>query len=311
MRYAEAAKLLLANDNILILTHCNPDGDTLGSAAALCSALRRMGKTAFLYPNSEVTERYLDFVKGYFAPEGFEAGYTVAVDIASESLFPKGFYGSAQLCIDHHPSNTKYARRYLIQDTKASCGEIVMRVISSMTGSITPEEANLLYVAVSTDCGCFQYMNTNADTLRAAAELVDAGAKNGELNIPLFRKISPARMKLEGLIYSDMEFYRDGKIVVVTVTKNMLLRTGANEDDCDDLANIAGRAKGGILSVTIREKDNGECRISLRSTPEVDSSAICAVFGGGGHAMAAGCTVKADPEGAKKMLLEVIDEVWK
>ena len=187
----------------------------------------------------------------------------------------------------------------------------MLQLIKALNGGLTREEADLLYVAVSTDCGCFVYANTKADTLRAAAELLDFGADNHTLNVKLFRKVSRARMKIEGMIYSGMEFHRDGKISVATITQDMLRASGAAEDDLDDISGLAGRAENSLLNITVREKENGESRISLRSAPEVDCCEIAAVFGGGGHAMAAGCTIQAPPEKAKRLLLDVIDEVWK
>ena len=97
------------------------------------------------------------------------------------------------------------------------------------------------------------------------------------------------------MIYDSMRFYRDGKIAVATVTQDMLREAGAEEDDLDDLAALAGRCESSLLNITIREKENGTCRVSVRSGPEVNSCDICAVFGGGGHAMAAGCTVSGTP----------------
>ena len=311
MKTSEAAGLFRSKDNFLLLTHKNPDGDTVGSAAALCHALRRAGKTAFLYRNAEITSKYLPFAEPYFAPEGYEYSFAVAVDVAAEKLLPPDFDGRIDFCVDHHPSNTKYAPKSLIAPSKASCGEIVLQLIKALNGGIDGEEANLLYVAVSTDCGCFVYANTKADTLRAAAELLDCGADNAALNVALFRKISPARMKLEGMIYSGMEYYRGGKISLATITQEMLRLSGAVEDDLDDISSLAGKAQGAVLCITLREQPDGESRISLRSSPEVDCSEICAVFGGGGHAMAAGCTIQSSPEKAKRMLLDVIDEVWK
>ena len=311
MKTSETAKLFLSKNNFLILTHKNPDGDTLGSAAALCSALRRAGKTAYLFPNEQMTEKYREFAEPYHAPENFEASFTVAVDIATEGLLPPGFEGKVDFCVDHHPSNSKYASRSLIAPSKASCGEVVLQLIKALNGELTQEEANLLYVAVSTDCGCFVYANTKADTFRAAAELLDCGAENSRLNVKLFRKVSRARMKIEGLVYSGMEFYRGGQISVATITQQMLREAEATEDDLDDISGLAGRAEKAVLNITVREKENGESRISLRSAPCVDSCEIAAVFGGGGHAMAAGCTIQSPPEKAKRMLLDVIDELWK
>ena len=311
MKTSEAAKLFASKDDFLLLTHRNPDGDTVGSAAALCRALRRAGKTAYLFRNDEITAKYRPFAEPYLAPEGYAGRFTVAVDVAAEKLLPTGFSGKVDFCVDHHPSNTGYAPKSLIAPSKASCGEIVMQLIKALNGDISKEEANLLYVAVSTDCGCFVYSNTKADTLRAAAELLDCGADNTTLNVALFRKITRARMKLEGMIYSGMEFYREGRISVATITQEMLRQVGATEENLDDISSLAGKAEDAVLSITIREQPNGESRVSLRSSPEVDCSEICAVFGGGGHEMAAGCTIQSGPEKAKKMLLDVIDEVWK
>lgn len=109
MNDREFAAALCDRDAILILSHLRPDGDTLGSGAALCSALRRMGKTAYMFPNPETTARYLPYVAQFFAPADFVPACVVAVDIATPDLFPQGFSGAVDLCVDHHPSNLHYA----------------------------------------------------------------------------------------------------------------------------------------------------------------------------------------------------------
>ena len=311
MTAQECSQLLLSKNNILIITHTNPDGDTLCSAAALCSALRRAGKRANLFRNPAVTTKYMPHVEKYFAPKSFRSKYIVSVDVATEKMFAEGFDGAIDLCIDHHPTNSHYAKKELVCPDKAACGEIVLAVIKEMCGGITQEEADLLYIAVTTDTGCFQYLNTNAATFRAAAELLEYGADTGMVNVKFFRKASRARLKLEGMVYSTMGFYRDGKISVAIITKEMLRQAGAGEEDCDDLAGLAGRAEGASVNITIRERDNGSSKVSVRTGRDVSSSDICAVFGGGGHAMAAGCTIDCPPEKARDMLLAVIDEVWK
>ena len=100
-------------------------------------------------------------------------------------------------------------------------------------------------------------------------------------------------------------------MTVATVTLEMMEKAWATEDDCDDLAGLAGRAEESVVSITIKEQADGNCKISVRSMPEVSSSEICAVFGGGGHAMAAGCTIMGSPERVRELLLQVVDEVWK
>lgn len=311
MNNNEFAKCLLGRDKFLLLTHKNPDGDTVGSACALCSALRRKGKTAFLYPNRQIEKKLMPYAEPLFAPEGYEPGCIMSVDIATEELFPLGFEGAAELCVDHHPTNSHFAKSELIKPERSACGEIVIDLIKTLCGKPNKAEATLLYIALTTDTGCFQYSNVNAHSFSAASELLRYGADNRMVSLVFFRKVSAARLKLEGLIYSSMEYYRDGKLTVATVTNAMLEKAGATEDDCSDLAGLPGRGENSVVSVTIKETGDGKSKISVRSNPEVSSSAICAVFGGGGHDMAAGCTIACAPDKAKEMLLAVIDELWK
>ena len=309
MKAEVCAALLSEQDRILLVTHRNPDGDTMGSAAALCSALRRCGKTAVLFPNGQVTEKLLPFVERFYGPADFRPDYIVSVDVATEKMFADGFAGPVDLCIDHHPSNSHYAAAECLCPDRAATGEIALRIIQALCGELTAEEANLLYIALSTDCGCFQYANTDGAALRHAAELVEAGAENARLNQLFFRKVSAARLKLEGLIYQRMSFHRNGRVVVAIVTDEMLAAAGATEDDCDDLAGLAGRAEFGEVSITIRDYPGGHSKVSVRSGESFDSCALCARFGGGGHKMAAGCNLPVPPEKARELLLQAIDEV--
>ena len=310
MNYRECAKLLRERDHILLITHRDPDGDTCGSAAALCSALRRLGKTAYLFRNPGYTRRVLPYIEPYLAPEDFCPQCLVSVDVAAERMLPPGFEGEVLLCVDHHGSNTHFGKNELVRGEKSSCGEIVLELIKALCGSLTGEEATLLYIAVTTDTGCFQYANTSAQTLAAASELLRLGARQQEVSQTFFRKVSPARLKLEGMIYSGMRFLRDGRIAMTLITRDMIRASGAGKDDFDDLAGLCGRAEGSDLQITIREQDDGASRVSVRSNPGISSSAICAAFGGGGHDMAAGCNIACPPEKAIELLLEVIDELY-
>lgn len=310
MNYRETAKLLQQQDKILLITHRDPDGDTCGSAAALCSALRRLGKEAFLIQNPGYTRKVLPYLAPYLAPEGFTPACRISVDVATERMFPPDFTGNVFLCIDHHETNSHYGENELVRGEKSSCGEIVLELIKSLCGSVTEEEATLLYIAVTTDTGCFQYANTGCQTLAAASELLRLGARQHEVSQLFFRKVSNARLKLEGMIYSGMRFYRDGKLVFAVITRDMIRRSGATKDDFDDLASLAGRSEDSVLNVTIREQEDGSSRVSVRSNPGISSSAICAAFGGGGHDMAAGCNIACPPEKAIELLLEVINELY-
>lgn len=307
----QTAEQLLMCDSILFLTHKNPDGDTLCSAAALCSAMRRAGRTAFLFPNPQITEKFAPYIEEYLAPDDFSARYVVSVDVAADDMYSKSFSGAVHLCIDHHPTNPGFAEYNIVCPEKAACGEIILDVIEEIHGDVTPEEADLLYIAVSTDTGCFQYGNTTADTFRTAARLREYGARTAELNVVFFRKVSIARIRLESMIYSQMSLYRNGEIIVCKTTLDMLRSSGAVESDLDDIAALPGRVSGEKVGISIREIEEGKSKISVRTTSEISASDICAVFGGGGHAMAAGCTIEAGPDKAEKLILAAVEEAWK
>ena len=309
MDYRECAAYLREHDNFLIVTHLRPDGDTLCSAAALCSALRRFGKNAALFPNPEITPKYVKYVEKYIG-EDFEHDCIITVDVAEEHMFCIGFSDNVDLAIDHHPSNSRYAKELLLHDEKASCGESVIEVIKELCGALTPEEATLLYIAVSTDCGCFKYANVTDETFAAASELAKFGADIRGVNFEIHRQVSKARMVLEGLICAGMKFYNNGKLVIGTVTLDMMNSSGATENDCDDIAGIPGKVEGCVVSMLIRELEKGKCKVSVRSHPSFDSCALCLKFGGGGHKLAAGCTIDAEPDEVREMLVKAVEDIW-
>lgn len=311
MTITECVQLLHENDNYLILTHARPDGDTLCSAAALCSALRRIGKRAVLLDNPETTDTYRQFMGAYFGTCASDDPYILSVDLAGETMFPVGFSGKVRLAIDHHASNSGYACNTVLDGSMAACGEIVMRIIESLTGGLTPEEATMLYVAIATDCGCFCFGNTTAQTFRDAAHLLDLGVENGPLNKQFFRSFTLARLKLEGMIYTGLRSYRNNSVNVAIITQEMMRMSGATDNDCDDLASLAGKVKGNVVAITVREIGPGRSKASVRTNRSVDSSAICSRLGGGGHYMAAGCTVDMGPFELADRLVDIACEMMK
>ena len=312
MNLTECAEFLREKDNYILITHRRPDGDTLGSAAGLCHALRRIGKTAWLFPNGEITETFLPYVSAYIAPEDYVWDTVVAADVAEPSLFCPGYGGRVDLWLDHHPTRGAEREPGIVWTHKASCGEIILELIETLCGDIDKEEADLLYMAVSTDTGCFVYDNTTAETHRAAARLLDAGADLPRLNKPLFRFKSQARILLEGMICSDLRVSRGGEISTAVVTLDMLSRSRATEDDCSDLASLAGQVRGNHVALTVRELsiDPPRSKVSLRTDGGVDASAVCARFGGGGHKMASGCELDCPPEETVERVLAVVEELW-
>ena len=312
MTYTEAAAWLRAHDRYLILTHKRPDGDTIGCAAALCRGLRGLGKTAHICPGTGETQLFTPYLEGLLAPEGYEPDTVVSVDIAARGLFTKSgepwLERGVDLAIDHHPSQEFFAKETCLDAGRAACGEIIYEILNEL-GQVNTETAVPLYVAVSTDTGCFQYGNTTADTHRVAAALMATGMDVFPLNKRHFRTKTWARLQVERLIVERMHRYEDGKIAVAPVSLSLMDEAGATEEDMEDIAAFLGQIEGVETSVTIRELEDGACKLSVRTSGGLNATKVCALLGGGGHAAAAGCTVGGTLEQAESAILDAIRQV--
>ena len=312
MTYTEAAAWLRAHDRYLILTHKRPDGDTIGCAAALCLGLRGLGKTAHICPGTGETHLFTPYLEGLLAPEGYEPETVVSVEIAARGLFTKSgqpwLERGIDLAIDHHPSQEFFAKETCLDAGRAACGEIIYDILNEL-GQVNGETAVPLYVAVSTDTGCFQYSNTTADTHRVAAALMDTGIDVFPLNKRHFRTKTWARLQVERLIVERMHRYEDGKVAVAPVSLALMDEAGATEEDMEDIAAFLGQIEGVETSVTIRELEDGACKLSVRTSGGLNATRVCALLGGGGHAAAAGCTVNGTLEQAEAAILDAIQKV--
>ena len=302
----EAAARLRQMNNVLLLTHVRPDGDTIGSAAALCQALRDMGKTAYLLYNPEITDTYAPYAEPYWASEGFVPEHIVSADIAALNLLPDNaaaYASRVELAIDHHGSQEFFAAETCLDADAAACGEIIYRVIRELT-AVTPAIAMLLYVAISTDTGCFVYANTTADTHRIAAELLETGIDVGPVNKVLFRTKSKTRLAMEARMVADMELYDGDRVVVMSIPLSLRRELHATEADIEELSSLAALVEGTDCGITLRELKPGRVKLSLRTGPRVDACAVCQRLGGGGHKAAAGATVDGTLEAAKALILK-------
>ena len=312
MNIAETATWLKARDNFLVITHRRPDGDTLGCAAGLVNGLREIGKTAYILFNPETTEKYLQFVEKFWAPEDFVPSEVIVVDIASLGLFPKNgdaYFDSVTLCIDHHPSNSNFCDKNLFDFSRASCGEIVYDLLLELSGNVSAESATYLYVALSTDTGCFSFANTTANTLFVASKLIDAGAPHARINRMLFREKAKGRIVLEGMIFSGLQFYCSDTVGIATVTNEMMRKAGVTDNDMDEVASIPGSVANVMVGITIRELSSpNDCKVSVRSSMAFSSNDFCAHFGGGGHPMAAGFSLEKTVSEIRDLIVAAIPE---
>lgn len=305
-----AAELLEAHDNILILTHMSPDGDTLGSGTALCRVLLSQGKKAAVVNSDPIPEKYDYLVKG-LPEQDFEPEYIVAVDIATPALFGKKlsrYSDSVDLCIDHHPSNSDYAGNlHLMPGDGATCLTLY-RILEIMGAEITPDVAGALYTGLSTDTGCFRYSNADAECYRVAAELIDCGADNAWINNRMFETKPVSYYRLIPEVFAGMRLFADGRISVFKVTNEMLERTGATEDVCDSVSAMARQMEGVLLGITMKQKPDGSYKFSLRTHAPLDASEIAKALGGGGHMRAAGCAVTGNEEEALEKIIKLAEE---
>ena len=301
-----AADWLREHDHYTILTHRRPDGDTVGSTAALCLGLRAMGKDAALFPNRQITPRLEPYTLG-LTDSALEGRTLLAADISSVSLFPFGAEDvSVRLCIDHHGSNDDYAARTLVDASCAACAELIYQVLLTLGVTVTPKIADALYLGLSTDTGCFQYANVTAQSFRIAGELKALGADCYGINKTMFATKSLSRLRVEAYLTDHLAFYAGGLVGICALPEAVMAELGVTEDDADGLSGFARDVEGVQIAGMLREIEDGQGKISLRTGTEYDAAAICRHLGGGGHKGAAGASVPGGIEGARQALLKAI-----
>ncbi len=280
-----------SHDDYLILTHTRPDGDTLGSAAALCRALRAVGKRAAVLPNPEASAGYLPYLEGLWASEGDSFETILSVDVASADMFPenaKRYLNAVDLAIDHHVNGALFGKRRYVDPTRAACGELIFEIAQALN-CLTPEVALPLYVALATDTACFADRNTTAETHRVAAALIGTGIDFYAVNKRHFQTKTKRRIAMEAELLGGVEYFDGGRGVFVTISREMIERLSLDEDDLDNVSRLGAQIEGVDCSVTLREQPSGDWKASVRTGRRVNAEALCARFGGGGHSDSAGC----------------------
>ena len=312
MTIAETADWLLARDKLVILTHCKPDGDTLGSAAALCRGLRQMGKTAHILYNEEVTPLYAPLLEGLTKPQPEEGDILIAVDVAADNMLPHAFLelkNCIDLRIDHHGSGREYTPNELVDAESAACAEIIWELLLDMGVEPDREMAEAVYVGVSTDTGCFRYANTSTHTFDVCADCSAAGADIFEWNRKLFDTNSLAKLRLQAWVVDNLKLLCDGKIAMCALPKTVEEEIGVDEDDMNNISGFLRSIEGVCIAALLRNAGEENTKVSVRSIPGYNAAYFCEQFGGGGHAGAAGCSIRKPlAEAAKE--LEAVLEKW-
>ena len=307
----ETGEFLRSHDNFCILTHRRPDGDTLGSAAALCLGLRKLGKNAWVLNPTEPLDN-LDWLLADITKDFAEAGDTIlAVDVAAPNMLPRDFAELADKCllrIDHHGSCTPFAPEELVDAESASCAEIIYDLLTILGIELDADIADALYVGVSTDTGCFRYANTNAHAFLTASACAGAGADVAGLNLELFETNSLAKLRLHAWIAEHVKIFGDGELAIVAIPKAVEESIGVTDAELGNLSSYARSIEGVCLAATLRQGKYGETKVSIRAVPGWDAAAVCARLGGGGHPGAGGATTRLSLEETAKLLEEYMLE---
>lgn len=306
---------------VLITTHIRPDGDALGSTAAMALGLRAKGiearvlllshlpsKYAFIY--RELGIDHFDVEKGW--PGDFSlAPYDtlLVVDTGTWSQLPGlkdrlvGWTGK-KLVVDHHLTQEDWADAKLVVTTAAAAGEIVGNLMKRWNVSFTAPTAKALYLALVADTGWFQFSNTRPATLRLAAELMEAGVDTDQLYQLLYQSERPERVTLQAHAQQSLELLADNRLAVMQVSKQDFLRAHAAQGDTEALINIPLQIGSVLVSLLFNEPmDDGPVRVSLRSKGQVDVARFAQKFGGGGHARAAGLKIDGSLAGAREQVV--------
>ena len=306
-----AAEILL-HDDILILTHSHPDGDTAGTGIALCNVLLAAGKNAAVACTDELPahiaflEKYINTENFFFGKnfeESFSPGYIVSVDVASPSLIGASLAGYAKnisLALDHHDINTLPCGLLFDEEFSSSAGETLYFVILEMEKLLSRKlidknTACALFAAISSDSGNFKFSNTCGRTMRAAGDLIELGADNAEISRRLFDIKSLGTFRAEALCVKNVRFFEDGKIAFSCILRSELFENDIDDTELDTCVQLLRMIKGVEIAIFAKEKTgedgNEKYRLSMRSNEYADVAEICSCFDGGGHKKAAGCTV--------------------
>lgn len=311
----EVAERIRAGRNFLITSHRNPDGDALGSGLALQGLIRKLGKEArvqvrdgfnkalFRIPGANEVAITDDLPRDY--PKGLDAVFTMECPEVERTGY--GVLPGPVVNIDHHLGNRMYGEINYLDVEAPSVGEMVMQLNRKhLNVTLDPDVAIALYVSLATDTGFFRYHNTTLRAFEAAEELVRAGVVPGDVSLWINESATRGSVKLLGLCLSTLELTPNGRIATAILPKRFFPEAGADPEDTEGIVNYGRTIDGVVISALLKEVDDKSTRVSLRAKPGCDVQVVAAMFGGGGHAAASGCTMPFGLFEARQRLTEIL-----
>lgn len=304
-----ACEYLKESNNYLIVTHSSPDGDTIGSGFALKNILNQLGKNANVVCADSFPQKF-DFIVDEntdFTPENI-----IAVDIADLKLttvLAERLENKVDLCIDHHISNTHFAKRLVLDASAAACCEIILKIAEELSVVINQKLANAIYTGICTDTGCFKFSNVTENTHLSASKLIKCGAETAKINRIMFETKRREQIELEKSALETLKFYYGQKCALIYITTEMMKKTGCLDSELDAISSVPRTIEGVLVGITLKQKDENLFKASVRTHAPIDAGKICAMLGGGGHARAAGCAIKGNLEEVSEKILSAAKTV--
>ena len=300
--FENIAKVLKKGKSCLIFTHIVMDGDAIGSAAALCLAMRKEGIDAYVVTEDELAKNLSFLGKDLCidvaeAEKMFSDGHdiSVCVDCSEESRFPKRAAlfnnGAVKVCIDHHKTADAICDYNYVDPVSPACAQILVKVLPYWDIEITKEIGTCLLTGIITDTGGFKYSGVTSETFEFAAWLLQKGVNVSNVYRNVLQTVTRSSFELNRIAMNRLEFYEDGKIAFTYITKEDEQNVNAETGDYEGIVDVGRDVEGVEVSIFLRELENGGYKVSLRSNDYVNVSDICLMFGGGGHIKAAGCTI--------------------
>ncbi len=304
---------------ICIISHVNPDGDSIGSLLGLGIALKRDNeKDIRLALVDDIPNEYkflprIDYLQNIDNNDKFDL--LITLDCSDLNRLGSCKYVSDNssyiINIDHHKSNDYFGDINIVDSKASSAGELVFKLLKNMNTDIDKEIATCLYVSISTDTGSFKYDNTSSFTHNVAAELLEKDINKNEITTQIYQNRSLSKTKLFIKSINSMEMYLNNKIGVVIVTQDMLKSCDADIKDVDGIVEFVRDISSVEVACILKELDSNEIKVGLRSKTDIDVAEICEKFRGGGHAKASGCTIFGNVNNAKKQLIEEIIKAFR
>jgi bifunctional oligoribonuclease and PAP phosphatase NrnA len=316
-RLRKLGALIQGCQRILVLTHQNPDGDALGSLLAMGEGLKQLNKQTVMYVEGGVPGVFL-FLPGALdvaAEPGEPDDYDLVMlldchDLDRVGPTVSGMKRAEKIAVlDHHVMTGPVGDHFVVDTDYSAAGELVRHLMNILNITITPSMAMNLFTAISTDTGSFSFSNTTARTLETAASLVRLGASPWHIFSELYLKRSRGQLALLQLALKGMEFYHEGRLGVMTITREMLASTGTGSHDTDGFIEYPRSVAGTELAVLFKENGDGRCKVSLRSMGRANAEAVARMFGGGGHFQAAGFTLQASLLEARERVLQAVGDM--